>query len=634
MTIQYSQHQKTQRAFRKSDGSDCKTLVLSGVASDRFTTPEIEVRPNTKQVSSPNSLANGVRIGVSVCRRFVAHKSSAFIRLAMIVATLAMAQAVFAQAGLRESLDRLDVNDNGLIEPNEITPLARPYLERVMKVRPRRGEDAFENPLRIDKVQEAARIYYALKNGVSGRDVQPEGESSVKPFGPEPDEAYVPGFGIGKVRFPYVQADLNLADKIMSRYDDNGDGYIDRKEAANKKWTHRNPFDDDLNLDNRISKMELTQRYARRRLLNEDSDELGQRARRTGGEIASSTKDSKKDESQWWRQGGSSHWLTASMMGRFDRNRNGRLELAEAEQMGMPLVRIDLNRDGEVTRDELHALVTQLQKEAGDMTEGLPGWFYELDADRDGQVALDEFAETWTIAKHEEFESFDGNNDGFLTQEEVLQSRAMVGGSYLNDSAEILPPHRTIISEIEVTEDFLIRELSVQLSITHSNVGFLDGYLTGPDGERVELFTEVGGSGDHFDRTIFDDQSSNPITKGRPPFEGKFRPEAVDKRQPGLGRFKGKSVNGVWQLVIRGTRSERFGMLHSWALIVKPEEKIPTRPKPAIEHEGGSESVSDEAPPADSTANEPMPGAVNSSRINGQGGASGAVMDLLKKVTE
>ena len=164
----------------------------------------------------------------------------------------------------------------------------------------------------------------------------------------------------------------------------------------------------------------------------------------------------------------------------------------------------------------------------------------------------------------------DTNGDALLTSMEVAQSKAMVGGSYRNQHAEVLPPRKTIISEIEVSEDYLIGDLNVQISITHSNASFLDAYLTGPDGQRIELFTEVGGSGDNFDQTYFDDQSRIPITKARPPFKGAFIPEGLLKKQPGLSEFNGKSIKGVWQLVVRGTRNERFGMLHGWGLIVKP----------------------------------------------------------------
>lgn len=478
---------------------------------------------------------------------------------------------LYGQAGLREALEKLDVNQNGMIEADEVTPLARPYLERIILGQSRRVSEPFRRPMRIDKIQESARIYYAIKNGVSGADVRPEGERMVKPFGLDPDQNYVPEFGLADVKFPYVQDDVDQAKSIMGRYDFNEDGYIDRDEAQYNRWTHRNPFDDDMNKDDRISRMELIQRYARRRLISGNSQELVRQAWRTGGDIESSDKP-KSDNSQWWRQGGSSHWLAASMMGRFDSNRNGILETQEAMQMGIPIGKIDENGDGEVTRDELHILISELQDAAGDVTEGLPGWFFELDADRDGQVAMHEFSEEWSLAKREEFLSLDLNGDGLLTDTEVLRSASVVGGSYQQENAEILPPRRSVISEIEVEDDYLIKDLNVQISITHSNCSFLDAYLTGPEGQRVELFTEVGGSGDHFEKTIFDDQASNTISKAKPPFADRFRPEAIDKKQPGLGGFNGQSVKGVWQLVIRGTRSDRFGMLHSWGLTVKPVE--------------------------------------------------------------
>ena len=40
-----------------------------------------------------------------------------------------MANHGMAQSGLRESLEKLDRNQNGEIDPDEITPLARPYLD-------------------------------------------------------------------------------------------------------------------------------------------------------------------------------------------------------------------------------------------------------------------------------------------------------------------------------------------------------------------------------------------------------------------------------------------------------------------------------------------------------------------------
>ena len=83
-------------------------------------------------------------------------------RLIAFVVVCIATQVVFqtsacGQAGLRDSLERLDTNEDGEIQPDEITPLARPYLERVAKSR----KMSLDRPNRIDKWQEAARIYYA-----------------------------------------------------------------------------------------------------------------------------------------------------------------------------------------------------------------------------------------------------------------------------------------------------------------------------------------------------------------------------------------------------------------------------------------------------------------------------------------
>jgi subtilisin-like proprotein convertase family protein/Ca2+-binding EF-hand superfamily protein len=497
-------------------------------------------------------------------------------------------QQAHAQAGLREALEALDTNQNGVIEVGEITPLSRPYLERVLKT-DRRSIDKDRS---ISRIMEYVRIHYAIKNGVSGKDVQPTPENRVKGFGPDPDKPIVPGFGLGRIKYPYKQEDLDEADETLGRYDKNGDGLISRAEAMRSRWTHRNPFDDDINKDDQLSKMELTQRYARRRLLEEDVDELRQKAKRVGKDLEASRK-RRTDDSQWWRQGGSSFWLTASLMGRFDANRNGRLEVEETASLGIPASKLDLDGDGEILRDELFPLIKLMQDKAGDMTVGLPGWFYEVDENRDKQVSLAEFAAV--SRRLSEFRLLDVNGDGLLTVKEASAAESIVGGNYRNERAEVLPPQRTIISEIDIEDDFLVGDLDVMVSITHSHVGHLDAFLTSPDGQRVELFSEVGGGGDHFENTIFDDQSPVPITKAKPPFKGKFRSKGPERNQPGLNAFNDKSVKGVWQLVVRGTRSDRFGMLHSWSLNVTPKDDIPQRTKQDADDEDKSPGDEDRA---------------------------------------
>jgi subtilisin-like proprotein convertase family protein/Ca2+-binding EF-hand superfamily protein len=480
-------------------------------------------------------------------------------------------QSVFAQAGLRESLERLDTNENGLIEPDEITPLSRPYLERIAEVR----RMSLDRPNGIDTFQEAARIYYAKQNGVASDEVRPERTGALRTFGTSRHEPMLAEFGIGEVKYQYTLDDLDEADGQLRRYDRDRDGTIDRDEARRAEWTYRDPFADDLNKDDRLSRLELAQRYARRRTLSSQSSELIQKARRAGNGIApsrSSTSES-SDRDQWWRRGGSSQYLAYSILGRFDKDRNGRLDRAEFTELGMPIAEIDIDRNGEITRDEMSQYVSRMQQEVGGGEEGIPGWFYERDLDRDGQVSLAEFSPELTVETMAEFNALDANQDGLLTKPELSETRAVMGGEYVSTDAVPLPPGQTVISEIEVSENFLVADLNVRISITHTQTGHLDAYLTGPNGERIELFTEVGGHDDNFDNTIFDDQASNPIVKGRPPFEGSYLPEGLLKNQPGLSVYNGKSIEGVWQLVIRGTRSDRFGILHGWSLQARPLEQ-------------------------------------------------------------
>ena len=170
--------------------------------------------------------------------------SWAFVCVTILWGSVCFTNSVYAQAGLRDSLEALDANEDGEISPKEITPLARPYLERITKAR----RMSLDRDNDIDDLQEAARIYYALQNGVADERVRAKSDSTVLPFGPEKDQPLVPDFGLEEVKYPYVQADLDEADRTLDRNDRNKDGFIDRAEAARSRWTHRNPFEMDLTI--------------------------------------------------------------------------------------------------------------------------------------------------------------------------------------------------------------------------------------------------------------------------------------------------------------------------------------------------------------------------------------------------
>ncbi|QVL34136.1 hypothetical protein KIH39_09575 [Telmatocola sphagniphila] len=120
-------------------------------------------------------------------------------------------------------------------------------------------------------------------------------------------------------------------------------------------------------------------------------------------------------------------------------DRNGD-HLLSAEEMPK-LLRVELktwdaDSDGKINPAEFHNYIldrlrkgehrTDVEAEilrgaaAGDPNktpQGLPGWFFQLDLDHDGQIGLYEWRSIWSAL---EFEQLDLNQDGFLTAEELL----------------------------------------------------------------------------------------------------------------------------------------------------------------------------------------------------------------------
>jgi hypothetical protein len=75
---------------------------------------------------------------------------------------------------------------------------------------------------------------------------------------------------------------------------------------------------------------------------------------------------------------------------------------------------------------------------AGQMPEGVPSWFPELDTNRDAQVSLAEWLRGGKPAS--EFAEMDSNDDGLLTVEELLRhERLKAGPDAEEDSGIVLP---------------------------------------------------------------------------------------------------------------------------------------------------------------------------------------------------
>ena len=102
----------------------------------------------------------------------------------------------------------------------------------------------------------------------------------------------------------------------------------------------------------------------------------------------------------------------------------------------------------------------------------------------------------------------------------------------------------------------------MKVKLSHKTDDQLNVYLVAPNGTRVELFTDVGGSGDNFTDTVLSDEAATSISSGSAPFTGTFRPEGS------LSVLDNMSVNGNWTLEVSDDTKGQAGKLLGWSLTI------------------------------------------------------------------
>ncbi len=159
------------------------------------------------------------------------------------------------------------------------------------------------------------------------------------------------------------------------------------------------------------------------------------------------------------------------------------------------------------------------------------------------------------------------SSEGAWTDSFTVRSGAPVFFQNTYNSADTpkpIPDVRTppVTSGIAVADTGVVGDVNVLLNLTHTYDGDLDIFLIGPNGVRVELSTDNGGTGENFTNTVFDDQAATAITAGTPPYTGSFRPEGS------LATLNGIPANGTWTLEITDDAGGDSGVLLGWSLIV------------------------------------------------------------------
>lgn len=396
--------------------------------------------------------------------------------LAMLAIGFAAQQASAQRPGGPGSMfARLDANGNGSIEPGEVPDRFRPFFQRMAE---RAGLDP-KKSIKIDQLRQAMernRPSFGGRDrggdrgrrdwGRRGDDRRDDDRSKEKKpvetgvlgFGVEQDELPpVPGFGAAfetegdeaTLRKKYNDALLREVDQLMGRYDTNKNGVLDPAEWKGVRW-RSDPRASDTNGDGRLTRAEFTVRIAGfwgSRALREDSK--SSRSSSFSSRSSSSRSPSSSGRSSSSSQSDREKYrkFAESLMKRYDKNKNRVLDKDEVGKWA----RADKNHNGQVTMDELAAWLSTYQRSGSSssrgssrsssrstagvsqfyryrspherLPSGLPGWFKEKDKNADGQVAMAEFATSWTDERIDEFNRYDLNGDGLITPAETLKPR-------------------------------------------------------------------------------------------------------------------------------------------------------------------------------------------------------------------
>ncbi len=106
------------------------------------------------------------------------------------------------------------------------------------------------------------------------------------------------------------------------------------------------------------------------------------------------------------------------------------------------------------------------------------------------------------------------------------------------------------------------RVTAIVSGLTMTYDGDVSLSLVSPTGTEIPLSDQIGGSGDDYLDTVFDDSAAQAITAGTPPFTGTFRP------QGSLATLNGENSAGLWRLRVIDHANGDIARVVSWRIVV------------------------------------------------------------------
>ncbi|MBI5759550.1 MAG: M36 family metallopeptidase, partial [Planctomycetales bacterium] len=155
----------------------------------------------------------------------------------------------------------------------------------------------------------------------------------------------------------------------------------------------------------------------------------------------------------------------------------------------------------------------------------------------------------WTVYR-------DLNNNG-------VQDVATVTAFNSGDTPKAIPNQSNTTSSIVISGlSGVIVDVNLTVNITHPADSELNLALLPPSGTPVILAQFLGGSGDNYTNTVFDDEAATYVTSASAPFTGSFKPYFS------LSQLDGVSPNGTWKLRLDDVAAGNSGTLLSWSMQV------------------------------------------------------------------
>ena len=139
------------------------------------------------------------------------------------------------------------------------------------------------------------------------------------------------------------------------------------------------------------------------------------------------------------------------------------------------------------------------------------------------------------------------------------------------DTPRAIPNQSNTTSSIVIAGlSGVIVDVNVNVNITHPADGELNLALLPPSGTPVILAQFLGGTGDNYTNTVFDDEAVTSITSASAPFAGVFKPFYS------LSQLDGGSPNGTWKLRLDDVAAGNSGTLLSWSIQISYGTPDPT----------------------------------------------------------